>query len=98
MTNPIERVSEEIIDYVRDSIRIACSSGARDCDYECGSCDDLHRESSNCANKILAIDGLEVVDEGAALPSVFDINEDVISAVEYKKRLEGWKRVITKGE
>jgi len=46
----------------------------------------------DCVMRSLSRDGAVIKVEGE-LPSVFDSNEDVISALEYKKKLEGYVAV-----
>ncbi len=40
---------------------------------------------------------IAIIQEDAVLPSVFDANEDVISALEYKEKLAGWVKRIEDG-
>jgi len=84
----MSKIKDRVITEIRDAFELMDATACvyQDGSYPCEKDIDCYA----CAvNKILSIDGIAVIDK-TELPSIFNTNEDVMSALEYKEKLKDY--------
>jgi len=80
----------EIRDRVRDKIGQYICENCPAVDTCTHSDFELCSEYNEMLDKILSIKELAVVNRDAKLPSIFNVNDDVIPTLAYKEKLQGY--------